>query len=383
MKLTNDSGFPATLARAQLLYRDLMLATVVVKASFQVAEDGGVTRVDTEEQLAVSEADVTTDLGTIDGDVVPIKPGCDLALLGHARSPHAERAVDRLLVDLRVGTFSRPVTVFGDRNWTDSSRSPKMTAPAPFTAIPLTYDRSYGGSAVAAAKLVTPYSQNPDGSGYVRLREHVAGTRLPNLEESDQLISSWEQTPLAAGTAPLPRVSSLRLDGGGFAVDIEKEMVQLTPPAFSFAHPRMKLARYPGGETLTVTSVTVGGPWTFTLPVMHFTVAICLGSIRYELPLVVDTLCLFPDYRRFFILARRACVYQLLPERLRTITVFSGEATAGTATTNIAEQRRAMAPIVPILPAAAPEALPLSFDSLLELYPLTSILETLPLCPSD
>lgn len=85
MNFVNDSGFPATIARAQLLYRDLMLATVVMKASFEVNEDGLVTPVAPEAQLPVSEADVETPLGTIDGDVVPIKPACDVALLGHAR----------------------------------------------------------------------------------------------------------------------------------------------------------------------------------------------------------------------------------------------------------------------------------------------------------
>ncbi len=55
MELTNDSGYPATLARAQLLYRDLMLATVVVKASFEVAADGVVRPVDAEAQLPVSD----------------------------------------------------------------------------------------------------------------------------------------------------------------------------------------------------------------------------------------------------------------------------------------------------------------------------------------
>jgi hypothetical protein len=385
LALTNETGFPATLARAQLFYRDLFLATVVVKAAFDVLDDGTVRAVPADAQLPVSEKDVTTDLGTLDGDIVPIKPGCDLALLGHARSPRADRGVDRLTLEIAVGRFRRSIAVFGDRAWVEGVRAPRITDPVPFTSIPLTYEHSYGGKARVRGKLEAPYAQNGTGRGHVRLREDVAGTRLPNLEEVDQLVTTWEQTPLSAGTAPLPRTSSLRLEGGGFGADLGQELVQLGPAAFSFAHPRMRLGRYPAGEAVTVTGATHGGRWTFRLPEATFTAAVSLGDARYFLPLAVDTLCLLPDYQRFFIVARRACVYQLLPQRTRSFAVFGGglDPAATRATTTIAAERRAERPVVPIAPAAPPETLPFAFDDFLRLYPLTNIVEGLPLLPSS
>ena len=166
MALTNETGFPATLARAQLFYRDLFLATVVVKAAFDVLDDGTVRAVPADAQLPVSEKDVTTDLGTLDGDIVPIKPGCDLALLGHARSPRADRGVDRLTLEIAVGRFRRSIAVFGDRAWVEGVRAPRITDPVPFTSIPLTYEHSYGGKARVRGKLEAPYAQNGTGRGH-------------------------------------------------------------------------------------------------------------------------------------------------------------------------------------------------------------------------
>jgi hypothetical protein len=386
VKLTNHSGFPASLTRSQLLYRDLMLATVVVKASFEVQPDGVVTRVPTEAQLPVSEADVTTEFGSIDGDVVPIKPACDVAVLGHARSPRADQPVDRLQLELRVGSFARSVMVIGDRTWIDATPDPRPSAPRPFTTIPLTYDRAYGGSTLAYKQLEAPFAQNPDGRGFLRLREHAAGTPLPNLEEPDQLVKSWEDTPLPAGMAPLPRKSSLRFEGGGFEVDLANELLQLTPAAFSFAHPRMRMSRYEGGQVVELAGAAHGAPWKFQLPSLTFTAVINLGDRCHELPLTIDTLCLFPDHRRFFVGARRACIYELRPARPRSFAVFAGPPShahgAGGPGTTVGEQRRAPAPVVPIVSAMKPDAAPLPFESLLSIYPMTRLLEELPLLAS-
>lgn len=129
MDLVNDTRFPAQLVRAQTLYRRLTLATVVVKASFELAANGDLVPVASGQQVPISEADVTLELGTIDGDLVPVKSGCDVAVLGHARSPQADRPVSELLVQLRIGSFVRAVQVFGDREWALRLGVSKATAP--------------------------------------------------------------------------------------------------------------------------------------------------------------------------------------------------------------------------------------------------------------
>ena len=290
----------------------------------------------------MSEADVVTPLGTIDGDIVPLKPGCDLALLGHARSPRADRPVERQSVDPGGRFLACSFGVRRSRLGRPDGRPPSHRA-GPIQCYPVDLrsrvrrQRGDGGGQGG------PVSAEPRRPWVCSSARERGGNAPPKFEEADQVVTSWEQAPLPGGTGPLPRASSLRLEAGGFGVDLEKELVQLSPAAFSFAHPRMRLVAYPGGATVLVTGVLHDGPWRFTLPGMEFSAALLLGDARYDLPLAVDTLCLFPDYRRFYVVARRAFVYQFLPQRSRQLTVYRG-ATPGTtglsATTTIAQERK-------------------------------------------
>src|SRR4051794_38263794 len=116
MDLINTTPFPADIARATLPYRDLMLATVVAKCGFEVSPDGEVSAV--ADQAVVQEEDLPTPYGTLDGDIVPIKLGCDFAVMGCARALPPGRAATKLDVRLRVGDLMRDWSVFGDRRWT-------------------------------------------------------------------------------------------------------------------------------------------------------------------------------------------------------------------------------------------------------------------------
>lgn len=379
MDFVNRTAFPAKVFRAQLLYKDLLMATVVAKCSFEVDGDGRVSAV--EDPLPISEEDLTTPLGTIDGDVVPIKPWCDLAVLGHAYSHPLGTPVDSVEAVLRIGDFERRVAVIGDRAWTEGTHGLRVTAPAPFVAMPLTYDRAFGGSAVFHGELRGPYPENPSGRGFVKLREHVAGTYLPNLEEVDQRVRAWDDSPLPAGFAPLPRTSSMR-GLRGMDVDVEAQTTRMGPAAFAFAHPRMQLPAYPGGALVETRSLHRRDGWSFVLPTLDLLADVTLGAARYQLPLVPDTLCILPDYNRFFVVARRALVYQFLPERERSISVAMGPISeVDRAPSTIRAERESPAPALSLGPVST-EMLPLPFDELLQLYPLTDLIEALPLCLS-
>ena len=109
---------------------------------------------------------------------------------------------------------------------------------------------------------------------------------------------------------------------------------------------------------------------------------VTLGTARYQLPLVPDTLCILPDYNRFFVVARRALVYQFLPERERSITVTAGPISeVDRAPSTIQAERASTTPALTLEPVST-DMLPLPFDELLQLYPLTDLIEALPLCLS-
>lgn len=380
MQFFNDTPLASSLARAQLFYRDLLQATIVVKGTFTVAPSGEVRLCD--EQPPVLLEDLETELGSLDTELVPIKAGCDVAVLGHARSPNPREPVETLEVALTIGRFARRVAVSGDREWVKTLTGFRPSRPLPFTSMPLTYERAFGGRAMTRHQVVGAYFDNPVGRGYVVLKDEVAGTPLPNVEEVDDLLSEWDQRPRVAGLGPVSRHSALR-SMRGITVDVEAQTTRIDPAMFTFSHPRMMLPSYPAGETVTLAGMRPGSPWSFALPAFKYGVEVELGGRSYQLPLTVDTLYLYPDEQKVAVVARRALIYQFLPERLRSLRVVRARAaTARERTTTIRQLRAQPDPAVPVcLEQSIPE-LDLPLEAMIANYPMIDILETLPLCPS-
>lgn len=74
-------------------------------------------------------------------DLAPIKPRADVVVIGHAHAPPGE-AVGRLRVRVAVGDVHKAIDVHGDRRWSADGR---LSAPEPFTSMPLGWERAAGG----------------------------------------------------------------------------------------------------------------------------------------------------------------------------------------------------------------------------------------------
>ena len=381
MQFFNDTPLATSLARVQLMYEDILQAIVVVKGTYVVTPSGEVQLAD--EQLPVLLEDTETPDGVFDTEVVPIKAGCDVALLGHARSPDPNRPVASMLVKLAIDKFERDLHVSGDRTWVKSGGAYRPSRPAPFTSMPLTYERAYGGIAEIEDGIAGPHFDNPFGRGYLVHEDAVAGAPLPNIEEPDDLLTAWDQRPPVAGVAPLSRQSALR-GLRGVHVDLEAQTTRIDPAMFTFAHPRMTLPAYPGGKTVRIAGVRPGvAPWSFVLPKFEHSLRVELGDAAYQLPIVADTLYLLPDARMFVVLGRRTVLYQFRPERLRSLRVLATPSEAELARpTTIRALRERPSPDLPIRPEPSQLGLMLPMEALLAAHPMAEILETLPLCPS-
>jgi hypothetical protein len=388
VELFNETTFPSFLARAQLIYDDLLQAVVVMKATYDTLPTGETRLCET--QLPLHLEDESTDFGTMETEIVPAKAWCDLAVLGHARSRSPKRPIKRMRVSLRIGKFTRSVLVTGDRVWERVLGRVRPSEPRPFTELPLTYARAYGGTARREAgdeSVEAGYFANPHGRGFVVQRDDVVGKPLPNVEELDQPVRSWQDRPLPAGVAPLERSSVLR-GQRGITVDLEKQLTRIDAAAFCSAHPRMCLPSYPHGESGELGGVSFDGTWRFRLPTFRYEIRIDLGGARYRLPLVPDTIYLRAEERRIVVVARSAFVYQLKPERRRTVRICSEaepdhvvarepEATP----TTIRKAREANQPELPIrLPVS--KAFPIPLDVFCANDPMVDFVETLPLCAS-
>lgn len=134
-------------------------------------------------------------LGGTPLDVGMPKPRGEVLVVGEAASPGG-RPVTQMAVEFAVGGLRKRLTVLGDRHWEWSNDGPVFTSPLPFTRMPLTWDRAFGGPDFAA---------NPMGTGHGARAALAEGrvVRLPNVEDAADLILDAEQTPKPVGCAPL------------------------------------------------------------------------------------------------------------------------------------------------------------------------------------
>lgn len=377
MELVNEAGFPADLSRTQLFYKDLLMAIVVLKASYRVESDG-LLRPDAE-PIPLREKEQETPYGTLDGDFAPVKEQVDLLVLGRAHAPGGGRTTE-MRVELRIGDFRRSIQVAGDRTW-DANGVP--SAPEPFDSLPLGYARAYGGQARMAEEYEGTYPPNPHGRGFVELEEDVAGTALPNVEEPDEPVRSWRDRPAPAGVAPLPHTSSLR-GLRGAKVDQENQSTTLEPTFFNSAHPRMLMEELPLGGDLWLEGMRPDGPWRFQLPRDRFFVEVALGDAVTRLPMRPDTLCLLPEEERLFVLHRRTLVYPFVAEQTRRMRVCAAEPSEELPAGELPRLREAAEDPdhpVELLPMMDdPDELPMPFHEYVARYPLTPIILGLPVC---
>jgi hypothetical protein len=380
MNFLNETSLDCHLSRLQLFYTDLLQAMVVVKGSFEVDESGQLRPAAASSPVLLEDTD--TPYGTLECEMVPAKAWCDVAVLGHAYSPDPHDAVTSRTVSLRIGALERAVRVTGDRAWIPrAAGGVQPSAPVPFTKLPLQYGRAYGGAARHEGDIRVPYYQNPEGRGYVVLKEDAAGTLLPNIEEPNELVRAWTDQPSPAGLAPLSRGSTLRAQRG-IEADVEKMTCRMDSSAFCFCHPKMSLPAYPGPVPVKLRGASPNGTWSFRLPAFQYWITIELGAQRYQLPLTADTIYLLPDENKVTVVARRTFIYQFLPRRIRSVRVTAQPLEAEPApVTTIRALRAAPRSDVPVKIESS-EILALMPESFVDAHPMMNLLHGFPLCPS-
>lgn len=138
---------------------------------------------------------VAAALGGAPLDVGMPKPRGEVLVVGAAAAPGG-RQVTQMAVEFAVGPVRKRLTVIGDRQWELTEDGPAFTRPAPFTRMPLSWDRAFGGP---------EFIDNPAGTGHGAAAALSQGrlVRLPNIESAVDLILDAGQTPIPAGCAPL------------------------------------------------------------------------------------------------------------------------------------------------------------------------------------
>jgi len=227
MRIKNARLFPTALAFGKTAEGAPFLS-VIIKGTFEIPTGGGIARA-APEQLPIFTADEPYDPKQPGGalkfesDLVPFKPRTDVVLVGHAYALHGRPAkvVD---VEIEVGALKKKLRVFGDRAWSFPSEQadaiPYIAGPAEFVKMPLTYDRAFGGVDKAAGIVGNrkPWCErNYLGKGFCGSRTvaSINGTPLPNIEDPDDLIRTWDSNPRPAGCGFFPRNSRPRVEWFG------------------------------------------------------------------------------------------------------------------------------------------------------------------------
>ena len=245
-------------------------------------------------------------------DVAQMKPSTDILLIGSAHAPQGS-PVRQMDVSLSVGPVSRTIRVFGDRVWYQGMGSYAMTAPAPFTVMPLTWERAFGGVDWTNGGQIQWHAENrnPVGTGFrvSNGQKKVEGMRVPNLEDPRDLISSIHDRPAPANFGPICAHWEPRRNYAGtydaawqktrapyLPKDFDSRFFHLAPPEL------IAPAHLQGGEPVQIFGATPSGVLRFYLPQVRIRSAFRIERNNNVRPAVLDTVILEPDAGRLIML---------------------------------------------------------------------------------
>jgi hypothetical protein len=292
------------------------LLVIVVKGTFRIPRGSEPLRL-ADAQLPLVMADTFTgepgfSAPVYEIDFAPRKQRCDVLLNGTAYAPGG-RPTTRVEVGVRVNGIVKRFAVVGNRHWQTGIRGVSASAPEPFTTIPISYDRAFGGvddHHDDPSKHVA-FNRNPVGVGFHKdLRpEFVDGAPMPNTEEIGRSVASPDSpAPVPMSFGPVGRGWEPRIKYAGtyddrwldedfpfLPPDFDEQYYQAAPLDQQVPHPS-------GGEEIRLINLVPEGDLSFALPVfdapIHF---FPKGGGREDAELTLDTIVMEPDQDRFML----------------------------------------------------------------------------------
>ncbi len=305
LQLKNNTPFHAD--RAALVDKEGNQTWVVVVKATYIIKDDGTLEVAPEQEPVCRAPVYAGEPGQSsmlrEGELVTEHPGTDISILGTAYAPE-NKAVTSIDVSISVGTLQRSLRVFGDRVWQAGVFSPRMTSPAPFITMPITYERAYGGTNILGPRPDDQEKEprNPIGTGFASRADTLIGKLLPNIEDPAQLIHGWDTRPRPAGLGPIPSMWSPRLEyGGTFDEEWSEKRMPLLPKDYDprhaqSAHPDL-ISPQPlkGGEMVILNNLSPGSRCAFRVPRAYLSFITLTRSGRLSQEIQLDRVIVEPD----------------------------------------------------------------------------------------
>jgi hypothetical protein len=275
---------------------------VAVRCTFLVRPDGTTVVADEQDPPVLApkyrgEPAATSLL--YDSDFYLTKPTTDLLLHGHAHAPGGKptTAVD---VTMRVADVRKTLRVTGDRPYQKTAFGLATGSAQPFTRMPLTYERTYGGAEPNPPK--DPHrprfeERNPVGTGFVPME----GKSAPNVEYPGLNLGAKPAGFGPIGSHWRPRAQY----AGTYDEKWKKERHPLYPTdlddRFFLCSPEDQRPKefLRGGESVELLNLTPNGRLAFTLPRVAFGYETMLrGGERIQHRGTLHTVILEPDVPR-------------------------------------------------------------------------------------
>lgn len=321
MILINETSLSAHLART-IMSEDVMLGTIVAKATYAMLDDGGL-------ELARKQQPVLVDMSKIAGvqfspDLGYGKEGVDVLAVASAFAPHGS-PTQALMAGMSIGDRYLGLAVIGDRRWQKRWSGYVASDPAPFVEMPIAWERAYGGyTTVRGAEL--PCTDNMLGKGYVLDKALAEGVELPNVEDPASLIREIDDRPRPVSFCPLPLGTSYTADA---LEDVHEDGEGLTPAIYNVAIPAHRLPHYPAGATLRLHNLTPTAGPEYTLPTTGIVAEVTIGTKRYEFFGGIDTILVMPNQREIVLTHRLVFRYQYTRAVARVVRLRCTDAQAG------------------------------------------------------
>ncbi len=230
------------------------------------------------------------------------KPGTDVLLVGRAWGTHGQ-AVRDMLVRVSVAERHKSIRVLGERHWQPDGTP---TKPAPFEAMPLVWERAFGGTQAFGAQRLAE-ERNPVGIGFAghNAAAQLIGLPVPNLEHPDEPLERLGQNALPVCFAPsaahwLPR----RRFAGTYDALWQRRRAPFLPVDFDprflqCAAPELSFDRYlRGGEPIEIVGASPDGPIAFVIPAANLRLDVKVaGSLEHPIA-NLETVLIEPDENR-------------------------------------------------------------------------------------
>ncbi|MDY6868870.1 MAG: DUF2169 domain-containing protein [Chloroflexota bacterium] len=244
-------------------------------------------------------------------EMVAEHPGTDIVLNASAHAPQ-DHPISELDVGITVGNNMRKMLkVFGERFWKAGIFSPKISAPESFKMMPIVYERAYGGRRVFEDGRMESESRNPVGRGFVTHKNDLVHKPLPNVEDPEHLIHSWNDRPTPAGLGAIASSWTPRQTyAGTFDEQWANWRMPLWPDDYDpqyqqSAHPDL-ISQQPlhGGESVVLLNLTPESQLSFRLPRVFLNVVTQFAGAQTHQPLQMDRVIIEPDEHKLILIWR-------------------------------------------------------------------------------